>query len=205
MKRLLLLPAAAAVILSCNGKKEKAADTEAPKTEQSATNAAEDSVAIRKVIMDFYNWYVKNDTKLMAYQLYEGIKKTDAPPYAINWSEVEKYQAFLRDSVPQLGQSFLVNQKKFFQQCDSAFKKDVEDELPYGFDYDWYTNSQEDPSYLVNGIQASGKWIIKVNGNEASVEIGAPEDKSYVSGSLLLFVGLEKENGQWKISKIGND
>lgn len=203
MKKAILSFAVTAIFISCNNKKEKTAEETKPVT--TVTNQADDSAAIRKVITDFYTWYVKNDSKLMAFNLYDGIKKKDAPPYKLNWDVVEKYQAFIRDSVPQLGQAFLDNQKQFFQQCDSAFKKDLEDEIPYGFDYDWYTNSQEDPSYLLDGIQSSGKWMINIKGEEAAVEIGAPENKNYVSGSLLIFVGLKKENGQWKISRIGND
>jgi hypothetical protein len=203
MRITIFLIAAISFLLSCNNKKEKPAAETKPVTTESSQ--ADDSTAIRKVITDFYTWYVKSDSKLMAFNLYDGIKKKDSPPYKINWDVVEKYQAYLRDSVPQLSQTFLDNQKKFFQQCDSAFKKDTEDELPYGFDYDWYTNSQEDPSYLLDGIHASGKWIINVKADEASVGIGAPENTNYVSGSLLIFVGLKKENGQWKISKIGND
>jgi len=203
MRTIFIATAAFCILLSCNNKKEKAAGETKPVTAEASQ--ADDSTAIRKTITDFYNWYNANYSKLMNFKLYSGVKKPDSPPYKINWDVVEKYQAFIKDSIPQLGQAFLYDQKKFFQQCDSAFKKDPEDELPYGFDYDWYTNSQEDPIYLVNGLQASGKWIIDVKADEASVEIGAPEDKNYVSGSLLLFVGLKKENGQWKISKIGND
>lgn len=203
MQKFIVILVAAVLLSACKDKKQASGETKAPA--EVTTTASGDSAAIRKTITDFYSWYTSNYEKLMGYQLYSGIKKKDEPPYKINWQEVERYQAYIRDSVPQLGQEFLANQKKMFQQCDSAFKVDLEDELPYGFDYDWYTNSQEDPSYLLDGINASRKWMINVKGDEAAVEIGAPEDKNYVSGSLLLFVGLKKENGQWKIASIGND
>jgi len=190
---------------SCNNKKQ-ATENDAVVTEQKTTEVAadpaKDSTEIRKVITDFYNWYNTNYAKFQEYNLYGGIKKKDMPPYKINWDEVEKYQDFIRTSVPQLGEKFLSNQKKFFQQCDSAFKVDTQDELPYGFDYDWYTNSQEDPSYLLDGINKSPKWMINVKGEEASVEIGAPGHKDYLAGSLLLYVGMKKENGKWTIAKI---
>ncbi|MEO7983786.1 MAG: hypothetical protein ABI688_06870 [Bacteroidota bacterium] len=198
--------------IACKNKKQTSppdtADTTTARTTTTTTvapDAAADSADIRNLVMDFYDWYNKNYAKFMRYDLYSGIKKKDLPPYKINWNEVTKYQQFIHDSVSQLGEAFLANQKRFFQQCDSAFKVDVKDELPYGFDYDWYTNSQEEPSYLLDGISKSGKWIISVKGHEASVEIGAPEDKNYISGSLLLYVGIKKENGQWKIARIGND
>lgn len=202
MRKLINILIAIVISSACNNNKQTASENPAP---PGSSSTAGDSTAIRNVIIDFYTWYNDNYRKMMGYQLYSGIKKQGQPPYKINWQEVEKYQAFIRDSVPQLGQDFLVNQKKMFQQCDSAFKVDLENEIPCGFDYDWYTNSQESPSYLLDGIKASGKWNISVKGNEATVEIGAPEDKNYLSGSLLLFVGLKKENNQWKITTIGND
>jgi len=203
MKQFVLILFTATSLFACNNNKQ---ETD-PKQQPAVITAADtgDSVNIRNVILDFYTWYTGNYDKMMGYQLYRGINKMDQPPYKINWDEVKRYQAFIKDSVPQLGKDFLDNQMKMFRQCDSAFKVDLADEIPYGFDYDWYTNSQEEPSYLLTGIRSSGKWIISINGDEASVEIGAPEDKNYVPGSLLLFVGLKKENGQWKIAKIGND
>lgn len=203
MKQLILIFTSLVFLAACKDKKQTPAEN--PGTVETTANIISDSTAIRKVIIDFYNWYTANDEKLMEYKLYSGIKKPDEPPYKINWDEVEKYQAYIRDSVPQLGEEFLANQKKMFQQCDSAFKVDLEDDLPYGFDYDWYTNSQEDPSYLLDGLKASGKWMFNLKGDDASVEIGAPDGESYAPGTLLLFVALKKENGQWKITNIGND
>jgi hypothetical protein len=37
------------------------------------------------------------------------------------------------------------------------------------------------------------------------VEIGVPQNKEYVTGSLLLFLRMKRENGQWTIAEIGND
>jgi len=203
MKHFLLLIAVLALLVSCKNKEQSAKENIT--TTGTVADAAADSTDIRKVITDFYTWYNSNYTKMMAFKLYSGIKKPDEPPYKINWDEVDKYQAFIKDSVLWLGTGFIANQKKMFEQCDSAFKIDMQDEIPYGFDYDWYTNSQEDPSYLLEGIKASQKWMLNVKGEDATVEIGAPEDKNYAYGTLLLFVALKKENGQWKITKIGND
>ena len=207
MKRIIFFLFIATIgIVSCKDKKttteKDAVTTEQKIPEVAATDPAKDSTEIRTVIMDFYNWYNTNFTKFQEYHLYSGIKKKDMPPYKINWEEVKKYQQFIRNSIPQLGEDFLKNQEKMLQQADSAFKVDVDDEIPYGFDYDWYTNSQEDPSYLLDGINKSAKWMINVKGEEASVEIGAPDHKDYLAGSLLLYVGMKKENGKWTIAKI---
>src|SRR4051794_4285130 len=122
MKFFLRLMVAALFITACtNDNKTKSVSTPTAAVE---TDPLKDSANIRSVIIDFYNWYNKNYTKLMRYDLYDGIKKKDEPPYVIKWKEVEKYHQFIRDSVPGLGEQFMVNQRHFFEQCDSAFKKD---------------------------------------------------------------------------------
>lgn len=206
MKKAIFFLLAMTAIIACNNKKEeKQPETVTGTAVEATTDHAVDSAAIRAVITDFYTWYTSHYKKLEGFDLYSSIKKNNGAPYKMNWEEVKRYQDFIRDSIPQLGDAFLVEQKRMFDKADSAFKGDLEGDVPAYFDYDWYTNSQEDPSYLLDGIKASGKWIVTVKGEEAAVEIGAPENKNYVSGSLLLFVGLKKENGQWTIARIGND
>ena len=192
-------------IISCNEKKKAAGKDAGEQQKVSiAQDPAKDSAGIRTVITDFYNWYNKNYTKFQRYHLYSGIKKKDAPPYKINWDEVERYQQFIRDSVPQLGEAFIAEQKHFFQQCDSAFKVDVEDDIPYGFDYDWYTNSQEDPAYLVDNINKANHWIMNMKSDDATVEIKpiSQEEKKEVDETLIK-LAMKKEKGNWKIARIG--
>ncbi len=192
-------------LMACKDKKQNAGrDAVEQKTAGVVLDPARDSAAIRTVITDFYNWYNKNYARFQEYDLYNGIKKKDAPPYKINWDGVEKYQQFIRDSVPQLGEEFIKNQKHFLQQCDSAFKVEVEDDIPYGFDYDWYTNSQEDPQYLVDNINRAYNWIIKVNEDDATVDIKAifhVEERQ--TGETIMKLVMKKEQGNWKIAKIG--
>lgn len=192
------------ILASCgNHKQEKAKDETLPAMEQSVAN---DSTAIRQVIRDFYSWYKDHYERLMDFQLYSSIKKNDGPPYAINWSQVEKYQAFIKDSVPQLGQAFLESQRMMLQECDSAFKVDTEDEIPYGFDYDWYTNSQEDPEYYSGEVNKPLAWKMRVNGEEAQVEVtGAYEDNGVSRESVILSLLMKKEKGRWTIARIGNE
>lgn len=169
---------------------------------ETTQNIVDDSAHIRTVVLDFYNWYNKNYEKFMEFRLYKGIKKNDMPPYKINWEEVKKYQDFIKSSVPNLGEEFLTDQLAFFKQCDSAFKVDVNDEIPYGFDYDWYTNSQEDPQYLLDEInKKENKWQINVNGNIAKVKVNDNQNKDYAILTMLL----KKEDDKWTIVKIGNE
>ncbi len=194
-------------LMACKDKKQTPQkDAMEEKATEAFSDPAKDSTEIRKVITGFYNLYTKYDTKLQEYDLYSGIKKKDAPPYKINWEEVTKYQDFIRTSMPQLGEEFIANQKKMLQQCDSAFKVDVEDELPYGFDYDWYTNSQEDPQYLLDEINKNKPWPINIEGENAFVEVkGEFENNGKKELSTFVTLYMKKENGQWKIAKIGLD
>ncbi|MCY7309755.1 MAG: hypothetical protein LH619_03165 [Chitinophagaceae bacterium] len=210
MKRIIFFLFIATIgIVSCKDKKtttEKDAVTEQKTETVMAPGLTKDSTAIRTVIMNFYNWYNTNFAKFQEYDLYSGIKKKDMPPYKINWDQVTKYQDFIRTSAPQLGEEFLSNQKKFFQQCDSAFKTDTQDELPYGFDYDWYTNTQEDPQYTLDEMNKAKQWIINVNGDNATTEVkGTFDDNGKQTEMTVIKLALKKESGQWKIAKIGTE
>ncbi len=173
-------------------------------TAQVSKTAKADSIQIRTTIMSFYNWYLKNNSKLNSFELYTGVKSKEGPPYKIDWKEAEKYFAFIRSSVPQLGESFIKNQRIFLKECDSAFKVDLEDDIPYGFDYDWYTNSQEEASYLVDELKKSKQWIIWVTGMDAGVEVmGYNMEEGKKVEFIVMCFGVKKEKGKWKIERIG--
>lgn len=204
MKYFFIVFLCTALIISCKDKKQNAA-SEQPATVTTA-DPVKDSTEIREVISSFYNWYDKNFAKFQAYDLYSGIRKKDAPPYKINWDEVKKYQQYIHDSVPQLGEEFNMNQKKFFEQCDSAFKVDVEDDIPYGFDFDWFTNSQEDTKYLLDEINKSLPWIITITGDKATVDVkGEYNNDGEKKTETAITIQMKKENGKWKIAKTWMD
>jgi hypothetical protein len=168
-----------------------------------AQSSKADSTQIRGTIMSFYNWYLKNHPKINSFELYKGTKSSDTPPYRINWTEVNKYFGFIRSSVPWLGEAFIANQKKFFQECDSAFIADPEGEIPYGFDFDWYTNSQEDPEWLVEELKNATQWVTTVNGMDASVDVlGLYNDNGKQIETVILCYSMKKEKGKWKIARI---
>lgn len=163
-----------------------------------------DSIQIKNTITGFYTWYNKNYTKFEGFHLYSGIKTKDQPPYRINWKEVERYFAFIRKSVPQLGETFIKNQRLFFKQCDSAFKKNPEDEIPFGFDYDWFTDSQEEPQWLVDELKTAKQWVITVKGADATVEVlGSYMDNGKEMETVVLCADMKREKSKWKIAKIG--
>lgn len=204
-KNWLLIILAVIYIVACKNK-DKTTTQENTGTTTSITppDPKKDSVEIRQVVTDFYNRYSKNFEKLEKFQLYSSIKKKEQPPYKINWDVVDKYQQFIRDSVPGLGEEFLSNQKEFFMECDSAFKKDLEDDIPYGFDYDWYTNSQEDAKYTVDEINRAPFWNMTINGDNAIVDIkGIHHEEERQIEETVMKLAMKRENGKWKIAKIG--
>src|ERR1051325_7794636 len=82
-----------------------------------------DSAEIRTAITSFYNWYNTNWKHIQAFKFYYSTKKKDSPPYKINWKEVERYFAYIRKSVPYLGEEFINQQRTFFTKCDEMFKE----------------------------------------------------------------------------------
>jgi hypothetical protein len=163
-----------------------------------------DSTQIRTTIFSFYNWYLKNNSRINSFNLYSGVRSNDTPPYHINWKEDEKYFAYIRSSVPQLGEEYIRNQKIFLKQCDSAFKADTEGDVPYGFDWDWYTDSQEEPSYLVDELKKAKQWVMNVKGVDATVDLlSYYMDKNKKVETVIMCFAMKKEKGKWKIAKIG--
>ncbi len=173
-------------------------------TAQPVKTINSDSAQIKNSVITFYNWYNKNYAKLQGFTLYTGVKTKEGPPYKINWKEVERYFGYLRTSVPNIGEEYIKNQRIFLKECDSVFKETPEDEIPYGFDYDWYTNSQEEPQSLVDELKKSKQWITTVKGNDATVDVLG----YYMNGdtkveTVVMCFGMKKEKGKWKIAKIG--
>lgn len=161
-----------------------------------------DSTEIRKTILSFYTWYSDNYQKLMGYDLYQGTKTKDQPPYKINWTQVDKYFNFIRTSVPQLGEGYITSLRRHFQQADSAFKQDTESEIPFGFDFDWFTDSQEEPSYLLSELNKAGKWNITVTGDEASVTVPSDTNDPVMQKYPVFCAKMKKYNGSWKIDLV---
>ncbi len=76
--------------------------------------------------------------------------------------------------------------------------------MPYNFDYDWYTNSQEEPQVLVDELKKSKQWITTVKGMDATVDVlGFYMDNGKQVETVIMCFGMKKEKGKWKIARIG--
>lgn len=166
-----------------------------------------DSIEIRSAITNFYKWYINNFKTVEAFKLYQGSSGKDGPPYYINWKEAERYFSYLRKNAPFTGESFIASERIFLQSADSIFKKNPTDEIPAGFDYDRFTQSQEEPKWFWRELNKKGiiHWVIDSDGITARATIYESEGVlSERRGWWKVFcVEMKKEKGIWKIAKFG--
>lgn len=154
--------------------------------------------SIRKVFFDFLKFYQKNEAKFNSFHLYKGTGENNDPPFRLQWKEAEKYFAYLRTSVPYVGEAYIKAEKEHFRFSDSCFKADPEDELPAGFDYDRWAGGQESIDETIKWYTSSkNTYKITISGNKAELRIGSPYAEGFMSWSIVPFV---KEKGKWKMA-----
>ncbi|MGF2411728.1 hypothetical protein [Ferruginibacter sp.] len=157
---------------------------------------------IRKVFFDFLSFYQKNEKKFNSFQLYKGIGKENNPPFKMQWKEADRYFAYLRSSVPYVGEAYINAEKAHFKYADSCFKADPQEEIAAGFDYDRWAGGQESIQYTKKWYSsAKNKYIVTIIGNKAELKIGCElwegaevKDRSW---NIVPFV---KEKGKWKMA-----
>ena len=158
--------------------------------------------AIKKTFFDFLKFYQKNETKFNQFRLYTGTGKENNPPFKVLWTEVEKYFAYLRKSVPYVGEAYIKAERAHFKFSDSCFKADKEEIMPVGFDYDRWAGGQESIDYTIKWYtDPKNKYEVIITGNKAKLRIGAElyqgaseKDRSWY------FVPFVKEKGKWKMA-----
>jgi hypothetical protein len=158
--------------------------------------------SIKKTFFDFLKLYQKNEAKFNSFRLYKGTGKENTPPFKMQWKEVDRYFAYLRSSVPYVGEAYIKAEKQHFLFSDSCFKADPEDELPAGFDYDRWAGGQESIEYTMKWYTAAkNKYEVIITGNTAVLKIGAElwegADTNDRNWSTVPFV---KEKGKWKMA-----
>jgi hypothetical protein len=157
---------------------------------------------IKQVFFNFLQLYKKNAVKFNSFILYKGTGKDNNNPYSIQWKEVDKYFAYLRKSVPLVGEAYIIAERNHFKFSDSCFKADKEEIMPVGFDFDRWAGGQDDIEFLIKAhTSAKNKYEVKVTGNTAVLRIGQPlwegaEEKDF----SWMFVPFVKEKGMWKMA-----
>jgi hypothetical protein len=156
-----------------------------------------EQAGIRKVFFDFLGFYKKNEKKFNSFKLYKGKGKDNNPPYHIQWNEAERYFAYLRSSVPYVGEAYIKAERLHFKQSDSSFKEYPEEELPSGFDFDRWAGGQESIEYTYKWYTSpKNKYVVTITGNTAILKIGSGE-----GGNIFwAVVPFAKEKGKWKMA-----
>jgi len=156
-----------------------------------------EQAGIRRVFFDFLAFYKKNEKKFNSFKLYKGKGKDNNPPYHIQWQEAEKYFAYLRSSVPYVGEAYIKAERLHFKQADSSFKQYPEEEIPMGFDFDRWAGGQESIEYTYKWYTSpKNKYAVTITGNTAVLKIGSGEG-SNIFWAVVPFV---KEKGKWKMA-----
>ena len=157
-----------------------------------------EQAAIKKTFFNFLNFYKKNEVKFNSFKLYKGNGKENSPPYKLQWKEAEKYFAYLRSSVPYVGEAYIKAERLHFKQSERSFKEYPAEELPMGFDYDRWAGGQESIQYTYKWYTSpKNKFVIIITGNTAVLKIGSGSGEKNVLWSIVPFV---KEKGKWKMA-----
>lgn len=158
--------------------------------------------AVKKTFTDFLQFYLQNVKTFNSFELYKGTGKEDAPPYHIQWKEVERYFAFLRTRVPYISEAYIRSERNDFKFYDSCYKANPEEEIPVGFDFDRWAGGQEEASYLVKWYtDPKNKYEVKITGNKAILRIGSVLwDGATEENRSWSYVLMIKEKGRWKMA-----
>jgi len=157
---------------------------------------------IKQTFFSFLKFYQKNEKAFNQFELYKGKGKDNAPPYRIQWKEVEKYFAFLRSKVPMVGAAYIAAERKHFQQAEKDFKAYPEEEIPAGFDYDRWAGGQESIQYTIKWYTSpKNKYEVVIKENTATLRIGSELYKGAEENDRSWsFVPFVKEKGKWKMA-----
>lgn len=162
-----------------------------------------EQAGIKKTFFNFLAFYKKNESSFNAFKLFKGKGKDNAPPFNIQWKEVDKYFTYLRSSVPYVGEAYINAEKEHFKFSDSCFKADPQDEIPAGFDYDRWAGGQESIQYTYKWYtSAKNKYVISITGNTAILKIGSelPDGSNNEKNRSWSFVPFVKDQGKWKMA-----
>jgi hypothetical protein len=166
------------------------------------TQMESEKETIRNLFFDFLKFYRDHEEKFHSFRLYKGSGRENGPPYRIDWKETNRYFAWLRQSVPFVGEEYIRNERKDFLFYDSCFRANPEEEMPMGFDYDRWLGGQESIEYMLPWYTSpKNKYEVVITGKKARLRIGGElwegaeeKERGWV---VVLFV---KEKGKWKMA-----
>ena len=162
-----------------------------------------EKTGIKNVFFNFLAFYKKHEVNFNSFVLYKGKGKDNAPPYRLQWKEAERYFAYLRSSVPYVGEAYIRAERAHFKFSDSCFKANPDDEIAAGFDYDRWAGGQESIAYTYKWYtSAKNKYMVTITGNNAILKIGSAllDGSNNEKDRNWSFVPFVKEKGKWKMA-----
>jgi tetratricopeptide (TPR) repeat protein len=136
------------------------------------------------VVYKFFKWYFDNKINEME------LTNWNAPnvkAYRVNFTATENYLKKIQ-SAGFVSQVYIDYWRSYFKKCDERFIREKQDDgPPMGFEFDFVTNSQENPEKVL----PPDFKLLGINGNKARVKY---------AGYLVYL--LQQEEGGWKISGI---
>jgi hypothetical protein len=171
---------------------------------QNLSKQSPDSVQIEHTITSFYKWYNNNWEKVNAFKLYNSKTGPEGPPYIVNWKGVKKYFTYLKKEAPQLHPEFYLAEREEFKRLQKGFDKNPQEAIAIGFDYDRFTNSQDEPQWFITELKKTAKWQIDYKTNtEAIITLwqSASDARGDYQYQLMCF-DMKKTGKGWKIAAI---
>lgn len=136
------------------------------------------------VVYKFFKWYFDNKINEME------LTNWNAPnvkAYRVNFTATENYLKKIQ-SAGFVSQAYIDYWRSYFKKCDERFIREKQDDgPPMGFEFDFVTNSQENPEKVL----PPDFKLLGINGNKARVKY---------AGYLVYL--LQQEEKGWKITGI---
>lgn len=66
---------------------------------------------VKKAVIDFYKWYLRNESKINSLEKMEGTGKEVKLPFNIRWRELKEYIQYIRKTVPGIEENAMMNEK----------------------------------------------------------------------------------------------
>lgn len=143
-----------------------------------------------QTVKDFLSWYGNNYKEANSFGL---VNQGDSVFYSVNFQETEKFLAYLKSS-GFVSEKYLTGFRKYFAAAQLTFDKDpVNEGPPMNFDYDIILWTQE-PDLVIERGKNPTVIFSSIQDNEATIALDVYNKLQF---------DLSKENGVWKIDRIG--
>lgn len=137
---------------SCKNESERIESVEGLKENKIDTLQTSDDEELRKLTVDFFNWYKSNANRLNKIEYLKGgyVSETDSSAYYIDEDKVTEYLNEI-DKSDFVSQSYIKRLKTHLSFVSDELKGEkVYDDVVTGLDHDLITKSQDDEDIFLN-------------------------------------------------------